>query len=254
MARIGRNDPCPCGSGKKFKKCHMGRESELALDTLDAFSDEMSGMITRLPEVDYGGSRKMADALDLQALTGHSVGIRFVDLKAYSDLNIFGGGARKGAASKEGGLFINIHKTRQTDPDHVYLAISPEVNASTLIHQMAHVLDYFGGSNLMPGTLGPLSHEFGVPVDHLEHTEEFGSWLVYLQERFDVKLDADDAIIAFLHEHGMLIRGGDVRGGNGFVLKSKSDNILKFLSEKNAEIDRLIRDLPGYIGPRQRPD
>lgn len=21
-AEIGRNDPCPCGSGKKFKKCH----------------------------------------------------------------------------------------------------------------------------------------------------------------------------------------------------------------------------------------
>jgi preprotein translocase subunit SecA len=20
--RIGRNDPCPCGSGKKYKKCH----------------------------------------------------------------------------------------------------------------------------------------------------------------------------------------------------------------------------------------
>ena len=27
--KIGRNDPCPCGSGKKYKKCHMGRESEL---------------------------------------------------------------------------------------------------------------------------------------------------------------------------------------------------------------------------------
>lgn len=27
--RVGRNDSCPCGSGKKFKKCHMGRESEL---------------------------------------------------------------------------------------------------------------------------------------------------------------------------------------------------------------------------------
>lgn len=23
---VGRNDPCPCGSGKKFKKCCMGRE------------------------------------------------------------------------------------------------------------------------------------------------------------------------------------------------------------------------------------
>jgi preprotein translocase subunit SecA len=22
MARVGRNDPCPCGSGKKFKQCH----------------------------------------------------------------------------------------------------------------------------------------------------------------------------------------------------------------------------------------
>ena len=21
-ANVGRNDPCPCGSGKKFKKCH----------------------------------------------------------------------------------------------------------------------------------------------------------------------------------------------------------------------------------------
>jgi preprotein translocase subunit SecA len=22
FGRIGRNDPCPCGSGKKYKKCH----------------------------------------------------------------------------------------------------------------------------------------------------------------------------------------------------------------------------------------
>lgn len=21
--KIGRNDPCPCGSGKKFKRCHL---------------------------------------------------------------------------------------------------------------------------------------------------------------------------------------------------------------------------------------
>ncbi len=28
--QIGRNDPCPCGSGKKFKHCHLGREQELA--------------------------------------------------------------------------------------------------------------------------------------------------------------------------------------------------------------------------------
>ena len=25
--RVGRNDPCPCGSGKKFKKCCMNKSS-----------------------------------------------------------------------------------------------------------------------------------------------------------------------------------------------------------------------------------
>jgi len=24
--KVGRNDPCPCGSGKKFKKCCLGQE------------------------------------------------------------------------------------------------------------------------------------------------------------------------------------------------------------------------------------
>ncbi len=26
MSKIGRNDPCPCGSGKKYKKCCMMKE------------------------------------------------------------------------------------------------------------------------------------------------------------------------------------------------------------------------------------
>ena len=28
MVRIGRNDPCPCGSGKKFKKCCLPKKQE----------------------------------------------------------------------------------------------------------------------------------------------------------------------------------------------------------------------------------
>jgi hypothetical protein len=30
MARIGRNDPCPCGSGKKFKKCCIDKRQAMA--------------------------------------------------------------------------------------------------------------------------------------------------------------------------------------------------------------------------------
>jgi uncharacterized protein len=28
FAHAGRNDPCPCGSGKKFKRCHGEARSE----------------------------------------------------------------------------------------------------------------------------------------------------------------------------------------------------------------------------------
>ncbi|MEW6759152.1 MAG: SEC-C metal-binding domain-containing protein, partial [Acidobacteriota bacterium] len=28
MTGPGRNDPCPCGSGKKFKKCCLGKDPQ----------------------------------------------------------------------------------------------------------------------------------------------------------------------------------------------------------------------------------
>jgi preprotein translocase subunit SecA len=28
--KVGRNDPCPCGSGKKYKKCHGATEGSAA--------------------------------------------------------------------------------------------------------------------------------------------------------------------------------------------------------------------------------
>ena len=29
--KVGRNDPCPCGSGKKFKKCHGAGTDEASV-------------------------------------------------------------------------------------------------------------------------------------------------------------------------------------------------------------------------------
>jgi len=34
MPKIGRNDPCPCGSGKKYKQCHLPIEEAAAADQL----------------------------------------------------------------------------------------------------------------------------------------------------------------------------------------------------------------------------
>ena len=41
MSKIGRNDPCPCGSGKKYKKCHINQEIPMKKPT---YYHPVSGM------------------------------------------------------------------------------------------------------------------------------------------------------------------------------------------------------------------
>jgi hypothetical protein len=248
MTSIGRNDPCPCGSGKKFKKCHMGREDELLLDEFKEPSpEEMGEKIVKLSQVGYNRSQELTGALDLQMLTGISMGIKWVDLDDYLSLNLSGGVHSR---RPRGAVLINIHKTLKADPHTLYIAISKDVDEATLVHQLAHVLDFLGGSKLLPGTMEPLAYELGIPVEHLEHPEEFGRWLEFLVKRFEVRLDADDSIISYLYQHQLLIKGREIHDKNVFILKAKSDRILQYLSNHSEEVNSLIRDLPGYIGSR----
>jgi hypothetical protein len=251
MKKPGRNDPCPCGSGKKFKKCHQGREDDLYLDGLGNISvEEMGARISSLPNVRYGRVAMIMDNLDMERIAGRKIGIKFVDLEDYAQLHFFGSGPDQGSEGRKGGLIINPYKTLAVDPDNIYVAISTDVDDSVLIHEIAHVLDYLAGSQQVPGTLDPIAMEFGIPVEHLEHPEEYGYWLDYLQKKFEINLDADDSIILYLYEHQLLIKGSEIRSRNRLILSAKSDRILRFLSEHSKEVDERIRDLPGYIGKR----
>jgi tetratricopeptide (TPR) repeat protein len=40
MAKIGRNDPCPCGSGQKYKRCCLPREEAAAAERATALARE----------------------------------------------------------------------------------------------------------------------------------------------------------------------------------------------------------------------
>ena len=250
MKKIGRNDLCPCGSGKKFKHCHLGNEDELLQKGNEKITYEASARITDLATVTYGRSREFMEAIDIKALTGSEMGVKFIDLKQYGEVNMFGQTGTTFENDRVGGVVVNILKTKVSDPNNIYVAISPKVGDSTLIHQLAHVLDYLGGSNLMPGLAKPLSFELGIPTEHLEHPHEFGYWLGYLKKTFDVQMDADDTIITYLYKNDMLIKGEDIKRQDSLVLKSRSDEILKFLSKNSAKIDMLICELPGYIGSR----
>ena len=254
MKKIGRNELCPCGSGRKFKNCHLGKEDEMIQAGISDFSEEMSARITNLKPAIYGRSQEMLDALDIKKLTGSSAGIKFIDLEEYDKLDLFGRQPTQGGTNNKGGVIINVLKTQKTDPNNIYIAISPKISDHILAHELAHVLDYLGGSKLMPGIATPLSFELGVPVEHLEHPHEFCYWFTFLQEKFNIQLDADDTIVSYLYKNNMLIKGEDIAKADSFVLKTKSERILKFLSDNSAEIDALICELPGYIGSRVKKD
>jgi len=47
MSKVGRNDPCPCGSGKKYKKCCEPRDDELSLEQSRRAGGESLAAIAR---------------------------------------------------------------------------------------------------------------------------------------------------------------------------------------------------------------
>ena len=246
--KAGRNDPCPCGSGKKFKKCHMGREGELFLRKQDPLDPEAGKKIRALPEVYYGRSREMVEALRQEGILDHSKGIRCLDLAAYRDLGFSGQEIPSQALKGSAGLMVNINKTQAVDPLNIYLALTPRINDSTLIHQIAHILNFLKGSRNQPGSHSQLGLETGIPAEHLDHPQEFGYWLEFLKDRFQVQLDAEDAIVSYLYQNKILLKTEDIQAGDVTKLAFESKQLLDFMIKHRSEIDALIRDRAGYIG------
>ena len=251
MFKVGRNDPCPCGSGKKFKKCHLGREEELLDDLVELDEGEAGRRITALREVEYGRSRRMAEELDFRELTGKDGTVRFVDFQQYLGVGFNPKpGPPKGTSA---GMIINPLKTDPYDPGAVYIAITPEVNDSTLIHELAHVLDYLE-TGYLPGSHHELSGETGIPTEHLDHTMEFARWLDYLRDRFGAKLDAEDAVVMFLKDREMLLTASEIKERDQVKLTLKSKKIMRYLVDHREEILPLIRELEGFIGEGTPPN
>ena len=248
--KIGRNEPCPCGSGKKFKHCHLGREEELWVIQTEIIKKETAQRITALNEVDYGRSSELGKALNINELTGNSkfVGIKFIDFDDYVAMESFDKGYLGKNHRKCGALIVNPKKTEHGDAEYLYVAITPEIDDSSLIHELAHVLDFLGGSGLLPGSAFQVSMAARIPMDHLDHLKEFGDWLKYLKEKFLIELNAEDRIISYLHEHGMLIEASLLKKKDLDGLMARSKAMIAFLAKNKAEINALIKDRVGYLG------
>jgi hypothetical protein len=250
MIKAGRNDPCPCGSGKKFKKCHLGREGELYLRKNEPLQHEAGRQISQLPEVSYGHSKKIIEALIQEGHLDSSFGIKCIDLEAYRNLGVSGQEIPAQSLAGSSGIMINVNKTKEADPNHLYLAITPNIQDSTFIHQVAHILDYLQGSRQQPGAFQQLSLESGIPIEHLDHTQEFGYWLDFLKNRFQVELDAEDAIVSFLYQNELLLKTEEINTRDLTALIFRSKQILDFLMSHRVEINTMIKERAGYIGKK----
>ena len=54
QSRVSRNDPCPCGSGKKYKQCCMSKEHEARSPRTTASITDLQGKPKRRPEYPIG--------------------------------------------------------------------------------------------------------------------------------------------------------------------------------------------------------
>jgi len=69
-AKVGRNDPCPCGSGLKYKKCCVGKEEPATPADLEALYARKYSIRVKTPkdiEAIRRAGRLVVDTLDLVA-------------------------------------------------------------------------------------------------------------------------------------------------------------------------------------------
>ncbi|CAO0820265.1 SEC-C domain-containing protein [Desulfarculales bacterium] len=245
FSKIERNAPCPCGSGKKFKKCHLGRESELVAERINLNPYQVAQMIINLPACDHARAMEMAASLKIVSPGGKEYTIVIKELDAYLALGLYG---QKKAPQDAGGILINPQKTRVLAPAQIFLALSPQADDSTVVHQLAHAVDLISGSAQPPGRGQALSYETSLPVELLEHPQQFGDCLLELAQRFAVELDAEDEIVAFLARRQMLLPGPVLAEGQRGPLVEAAEKALRCLRENQEEVDARIRSRVGYTG------
>ena len=65
-SRVGRNDPCPCGSGKKYKRCHLAKAGTEGQDDVFQLKITLQGSKPAIwRRVEVGGDSTLADLHDV---------------------------------------------------------------------------------------------------------------------------------------------------------------------------------------------
>ena len=63
MTKIGRNDPCPCGSGQKYKRCCLTKDQETQSAALKAAAEALAAEAVQDERDFYGADDEEEDEL-----------------------------------------------------------------------------------------------------------------------------------------------------------------------------------------------
>ena len=65
--KVGRNDPCPCGSGLKYKKCCLGKPGKETLELEDVYAQKYGIRLKKSQDIEgiRSAGRLVLDTLDL---------------------------------------------------------------------------------------------------------------------------------------------------------------------------------------------
>lgn len=63
MRKVGRNDPCPCGSGKKYKKCCMAKDE---VQRTEALPEDGNSELSSKSDKDIGSQQPSARLAEIE--------------------------------------------------------------------------------------------------------------------------------------------------------------------------------------------
>lgn len=218
--KIGRNDPCPCGSGKKYKQCHgpIDAERESAqrrirqapdtllpklMDTLDRFAAEMPRALDRF----WNGAHQVADVQELD---------RREDRGSERFLTWF--------------VFDAVNDAGQTPIER--LIADPE--GLELTDAEAQVLQSWGNVRLQPYEVLAIRKGFGLELRTL-----FGDHTLELEDhKASRRVEAGDVLIAHV------IPAGDRQYITGAAAHLTPDTVVKLREFAEAHLIDLQREQP----------
>jgi SEC-C motif len=142
MGKIGRNDPCPCGSGKKFKKCCLPLQQDTppAASPLPkpigstpgaiAFYDDIDQLSNSVPDLIKDGKLQEAENVCKQLSIRYPDQVDGIERMAMVE-EARGNFARAAELYSNAAAFVRANPGFDPDTEHGYTELAEQMKAKS---------------------------------------------------------------------------------------------------------------------------